>query len=325
MKYIALCFLFSLALNFSSVGQNLVPNGSFEEVINCPTTLSALHHDCADWYFGIQLPGLPWNEWPSPDWYHTCSPFSTLTPPSVMLGYQIPCEGEAYAGIATFDNSDLNYREIMSVELDEHLIMGEIYNIRFQVARSFIFQTGYATNNIGIRFTTFPYWFSEQDAISNWAHFKVEELIDDTLNWTLIEFEFVADSAYRYLHIGNFFTDENSSVVNISQEPLTRWAYYFIDCVEITKNAITSAFDFGGSDLILIYPNPSKDFITIDGGVLPRSVKFFDSMGRMVINELASNNELRTIDISSLSKGLYILEIENESNSVTKTKLIKTK
>ncbi len=75
-----------------------------------------------------------------------------------------------------------------------------------------------------------------------------------------------------------------------------------------------------------IYPNPSNSIITIDGidKIASYKIKIIDATGRTVLsnNSKSSNNESFEIDISTLTNGIYVLELENETNKFTK-KIIK--
>ncbi len=84
-----------------SHAQNLVPNGDFETVLNCPAALGNIENDCSDWYGSIQ-PGDPSVMVPSPDWYHTCGTNGGMVPPSLTLGYQEPLSGEGMAAIIAY-------------------------------------------------------------------------------------------------------------------------------------------------------------------------------------------------------------------------------
>lgn len=93
----------------------------------------------------------------------------------------------------------------------------------------------------------------------------------------------------------------------------------------ISKNAeviITGVNDLKNSE-IKIYPNPANEYLNIQ---LPdnekiSSVRVMDNFGRELI---LKKGQTRKIDISSLSKGAYIIRIDFEKNHYT-TRFIKTK
>ena len=74
-------------------------------------------------------------------------------------------------------------------------------------------------------------------------------------------------------------------------------------------------------DQLTIYPNPVKDVLNIDLKANQGEVKIFDLSGKVI--KTASVNKSGSVDVSKLSKGLYIVEITiNGSSKVTK-KIIK--
>ncbi|MBK1897446.1 BspA family leucine-rich repeat surface protein [Chryseobacterium paridis] len=68
-----------------------------------------------------------------------------------------------------------------------------------------------------------------------------------------------------------------------------------------------------------IYPNPAKDFIYIKNIKAPGSYKVVDMSGRILIQNLLNNEE---VDISSLTKGNYILQITSK-DKIQSLKFIK--
>ncbi len=81
---------------------------------------------------------------------------------------------------------------------------------------------------------------------------------------------------------------------------------------------------------IHVYPNPAIDMITIDypAGFKKYQLQLFDALGQMVLNEQldndASNNGVltHTINVSELTKGVYIVNLQTESNSSFKRVVI---
>ena len=71
---------------------------------------------------------------------------------------------------------------------------------------------------------------------------------------------------------------------------------------------------------INIYPNPSKDWIKIDGLTESSNIQIFDITGKLVLQQEYQVDD--RIDISSLTTGMYILNIRN-SQGVSSKKIIK--
>jgi lysyl endopeptidase len=74
-------------------------------------------------------------------------------------------------------------------------------------------------------------------------------------------------------------------------------------------------------DLYSIYPNPVEDMLYLQSppGQSPASFYLYDMSGRMIrsFDQPGNTNTVR-IDVSAFSPGLYLLEIRNNSQSVTK-------
>jgi len=74
---------------------------------------------------------------------------------------------------------------------------------------------------------------------------------------------------------------------------------------------------------ISVYPNPAKDKVSIDtSGLQLQKVSIFDLQGRLVL--VADASDKGQIDVSPLSNGIYILQIETNQGILSK-KLVKTK
>lgn len=73
-----------------------------------------------------------------------------------------------------------------------------------------------------------------------------------------------------------------------------------------------------------IYPNPASDELTIE---LPTKVEsanivITDMQGREVLST-SMNNAMKTVDVSTLNKGAYIMKIASQNTSITKNIVIK--
>lgn len=81
---------------------------------------------------------------------------------------------------------------------------------------------------------------------------------------------------------------------------------------------------------INVYPNPADDMVTIEypAGFKKYSLQLFDALGQLVINEQLINdgtgNEILShqLDISSFTKGVYIVNIQTEYGSTFKRLII---
>jgi len=57
-----------------------------------------------------------------------------------------------------------------------------------------------------------------------------------------------------------------------------------------------------------MYPNPASSFVNVQVGAGSHTVVIFDITGKAHLNQTATGTT--TIDISSLNKGLYFLQVD---------------
>jgi hypothetical protein len=191
-----------------------------------------------------------------------------------------------------------------------------------------------ATDKIGVRFTnmpppTNPWLVLPSPLTNNISQVYSSVIITDTMNWTTISGSFIADSAYNYIVIGNFFTDNFTNILTIypNSSSYCYGSYYFIDDVCVSTDSstcfLTVAVDEEDkNEKIIISPNPAIDKITITcPDNLYLSLSIFNVIGELKIKrEFVKNND--EVDINSLSKGIYIIRLTGD-NWTGKKKIIK--
>ncbi len=209
-------------------GANRVPNHSFESITTCMSTTTGLCPvaNCPPWY-------QPTNNGSS-DAYHQCGGCSGgPNVPTNYMGYQHARSGGGYSGIyISGNNGPAEYREYMQAPLLCQLDSGQLYQVRMYVSSGD--HASKAGDGFGIFFSRYPVTapgigplIPVTPHISNPAN----NIISDTLNWTMIGGTFLADSDYTYITIGNFLTNANTNIINrpgdISE------AYYYMDDIYV--------------------------------------------------------------------------------------------
>lgn len=132
-----------------------------------------------------------------------------------------------------------------------------------------------------------------------------------------------------------WFECKNGSLIEIPNEnkisftPIKVGSY----AVEITKNGCSATStcyevktlgikDFDLENSLKLYPNPSKDFVTIEiNHTDDTKLRIFDINGNSILSKELTNGS-NTINISHLSVGVYMFEISNETGKTIK-KVIK--
>jgi len=316
-------FLLLLLLPFFANSQNLVPNPSFEEYTECPD--SALELDIEGAY--------PWTSFrQTPDFFHPCDETGMMSSPhSIIYGYGVPYHGVGKAGFIGVGG--VSTREIIGVELNEQLIIGESYYVSFFIMRTFggggHANCDCASNNLGLKFTTRSYSVNETVPIDNFAHILHEEILTDTTNWTEVSGWFVADSAYIYLAVGTFFTNEFISIENynnyVAGLPKT---YYFVDAVCVSTNPLDCdelrpvSIEEIASNNILVFPNPAHTSIQIQSEFKITDLNIYDVTGKLLFKSNASPID-KELNISHLAKGLYVLVVQFENGTKQNVSFIK--
>jgi hypothetical protein len=310
MKKIFLILMLTTAIFSSqfSFAQNLVPNPSFEDTIACPFGLAQMDR-VADW--------SSYRE--SPDYFNYCDTdgFGLSGVPINSWGYQYPRSGNAYSGFGTFDIAYTNSREFIGVTLFQPLIIGKCYRASCYVSRAKTLQPyiDIATNKIGIRFSTAPYSYWNPAPIDNRANVFTDSIITDTTNWVQVTGTFIADSAYQYLSVGNFFTDSLTSWIALSNP--TETAYYYVDDVSVYLDSCTDGVPLLNKMNILIFPNPANEYIIIEGKSIQR-VSIFDCLGRQLFVSTYKNESIVKLMLDKYSSGIYFLKILFNNHSIEK-------
>lgn len=320
MKHYILALMASAA-TMTSLAQNLVPNPSFEEYLECPQGTAGLDEQLVDW--------VSWQL--TPDFFHVCnnSGLGSAGIPNNAWGHQWPITGDGYSGLISFEEFNPQGREYMAAQLSTSLTSGEQYYMMFYAS---MYDGGSkdlrwcTTNNIGLRFFKDPdYNAFPPDANplqpDNFAHLNYSEILDDYTNWTLIEGWFTADDNYNWVALGNFFTDDQTEINILNDEGACSGIYYIENvCVASSPEEcdyLLSSETKRPMFMANVYPNPSSDQIRLS---LPENRQFdvviYDMQGRIVENTKSIRNG-QQIDVSTFQKGVYVVRVSNNQHFTT--------
>jgi hypothetical protein len=334
IRVTALSILITLYFPFCLFSQNnLVPNPSFEEYDTCP-------NDQGQAYLAKY-----WNSFGnSPEYFNSCVTLVEFSTPHNILGWQIPFNGNAYIGCGLFATHDTlvisTIREFVGVELIAPLTIGESYSVYFYVSVADSPNAGNVVHNkIGALFSTQSFAVDsfcptpcETSLLlpKNYAHVYSDSIIHDMENWIKISGSFIADSAYRYLIIGNFFTNDNISFIPINSRPpsLTKGSYYYIDEVYVGEDTTVGISEDFTINKVKIFPNPATDNVLvslINHNNLQKIVQLtiIDIFGKELYSQVMRRNETE-IFLENFSSGIYFIKI-NSGNKCFVHKLIISK
>jgi len=310
MLHASACLLFVVPLH--SIAQNLAPNGSFEIPNDCPSTYG---------FEGLSSPEA-WSAWrSSPDYFHGCASNvqvgdPLLGVPSNGVAFQAAEDGEAYTGLVVYSQFD-EYREYIGARLSESLVAGRRYDVKFWINLALGGQFDVTTagaNNTGVLFTNRTveeFTLPGPLAFLDYAHLVQEEVLLDTLDRRMVSGSFLADSAYQYIVIGNFFSNELTDHTPVGAS-FQEVAYVLIDNVSVIDD-LSAGMRSADHEQPRLYYDATQQLYLIDWpGLLSYRVDLVDMCGRLV-GSGTSDQEKFKIDTASWPPGQYCARIASES------------
>lgn len=313
-------FLFLSVLGYAQT--NLVPNPSFEIYSNCPNSSYQINYASG------------WDSFRNtPDYFNSCSSQgSGFSVPNTVIGFQNAASGNAYAGFYSYFPSSGQPRECLGAALVSPLVIGTKYFVNFKVNLCQIDSVALnncATDHIGALFSTNQYSFSSPAPINNFAQVYSTSIDTDTANWTTIKGSFIADSAYQYISIGNFFDDLSTNKIYFFSSS-TYAAYYFVDNICVSTDSLytetwTNIKEINKHSSIHIYPNPCSDIAIVDlkeSPNIPIMITIYNSLGQVVYRKQCMNEDQIILNLSDLSSGVFLLTLTNPTEYFIKEEKI---
>lgn len=315
MRYLLLILFFIIVKN--SHGQNLVPNGSFEDTVHCPTVSGQIGN--AKYWYNVEN---------TPDYFSACANFNSpiLGVPNNILTSRLAAEGYAYCALATFISTSFGgpYNEKIGIKLTDSLMIGKQYKISFKLSSvsSHSQLCNGANNKIGILFSTFKYDLIHLPPTNNFAHFTYDSIVKDTVGWELVSGTFKSDSNYKYISIGVFYDNAHIDTVRYwyNGNSSGMQNFYLIDDIYIGYDSIQEINNFKlETAQINLFPNPADETITIDSWkeASNYNIQLFDNFGIEVYHACNVNlkNKL-VIDVSKYRNGIYFLKLTMKNKSI---------
>jgi len=315
-----LTIIFLLITPFLFAQVNLVPNPSFENYTVCPNNMSQF--DYVSGWVSYTI---------SSDYYNACNNnIHSVSVPKNCIGYQKAADGNAYAGLQIY-NSILSispYREIIGCQLINSLVVNQKYYLSFKVNAAD--QNEIYTNNIGMMFSNksfihiYPDWPFDSVFIKNFSHLHSINVITDTANWTTIKGTFIADSAYKYLMIGNFYDDNHTVIIGGGS---AAEVYYLIDEICVSTDSLTCNQPDAVAEInsinekFNVYPNPATNELTIDCDLTDKSYfELYDVIGaKRKTVALDCGSQTKRIDLTDIDSGLYFYSVVDRKGNRIKT------
>lgn len=226
-----LLLLVFLLLSTNLFAQNLVNNPGFEVNTSQPIRGNQLNlatgwSNCNGYYDTTSFYGTP-------DYFSTLgTAFAQL--PNSGPAYIFPHSGNCIMGEVLFDSLRPDYREYSRTFLTAPMVIGQTYNVSFYTSSGQSNWSGeYSCNNLGILLSTdSAMQYNKQFVIYRTPQLNVTSVVTST-GWTQYAFVYKADSAYKYITIGNFYPDSETIVSLTFPTGATLLANYFFDDIAI--------------------------------------------------------------------------------------------
>ena len=297
----ALLLSFTLALAAMAMAQiNLVPNGSFEDTVNCQVNTQSTLLKATHWY----NPNAA-----TPDvWDCDSTRWCGMPMGPSNNSYQYSYDGDRHAGIyCWYGPGSSNTREYLGVRLSEPMIPGQSYEVSIRYARRRVF--GYAIDHLGVWFG----WDSLWQNTTAWLsvepllrlHDPDSEYLDEADEWTLIKDTMVANGGEEWMVIGHF--EPAATVDGILYDPNgITLCYYFVDDVVVTPLEIHS-----GISAPPAHWSSDGRVLHGDAGTMVQ-VRIHDLSGRLLHAQHAYGGD--RISLTDLPTGTYVVEIMGDNS-----------
>ncbi len=303
------CLGFVAALRCEA--QNLIFNPSFELVDTCPQSPIG--------YEPGQRPSGWFKVNGSPDYFTRCKPFGHAGGvPLNWFGWQEPIDGDAYSGMWTYFQGSNLWHEMIGADLVDPLEIGTTYYLSFYInaAAGGTEWPMLASSHFGALFTMDAQEWENDDPswpLRNQAQVYHDQVMGDTANWLLVSGSFVADSAYRYIILGNHFSNAIAEADTIITQDSTAFlyrAYTYVDqlCLSVDPEGCPMAQGIDGlvMEPISVYPNPASGAIEVGGLTTEEEVMVVDGTGRVHWHGKPTGESLR-VNVRTWARGCYFL------------------
>ncbi|MEY3444754.1 MAG: hypothetical protein RLZZ519_3035 [Bacteroidota bacterium] len=230
--------LFAL-LAITGFAQNLVPNPSFETYTGCPAGNSAISNGFV----------ASWNRPPgsiiTPDLFTPCTTagvscldFNTA---NNCVGSSAAFQGTAYAGFLWYYTAGGGLKEYIQAQLTSLCVSGTVYRASYRTKLGSLCR--YGTNRLGLYISANAIAQAGNAPITIVPTVERPGQVLDKVNWTPVSGTFISNGTERYITIGNFYSDANTSIFNFGASAgtcifATGAAYYMIDSVVVRPAVI---------------------------------------------------------------------------------------
>ncbi len=211
--------------------QNLVKNPSFENYIKCPSTTLPIDSSVIDWEFKF-----------GGSFYNACSSFYDSVPLN-ECGYQLAHTGKGYASILVYyyNFNNPSWRGYLEGHFLTELKKNSFYCISYYVSnRDKCSDAAIKNVDANISDTLLYYNNGSQFNLKNInPQIKSPQILTDSVGWTMVSGIYKAHGGEKYITIGNFLSDNETTFISYNS-PNPGQASYYIDDVNVSPINLTA-------------------------------------------------------------------------------------
>ena len=170
-----------------------------------------------------------------------------------------------------------------------------------------IFESGYDENNNILFYYNIDYNY--------YYGYKTEYTYVDNLLTETFDYGFLGENEWGNNGHSIYTYDENDILTELLYQSWNdAWVDFGKHYYYFSNHEVIAEIDNQLNSEISIYPNPANNSLNFNNISENAVISIYDLSGKQIVNQLNSNNQ---IDINSLSNGIYIIKIID--NSLTKT------
>ena len=305
LKALLLPLLLALAA-MATAQINLVPNGSFEDTVNCYVYTQCMLLKAEHW----RNPTMSTPDVKDCDLDRQCG--HEMAPDGPIGSYYPASDGDRFAGgYFWYGPGSSHTREYFMVRLTEPMQGGHAYRVGLHYVLPIRKQ--FAVDHIGV-------WFG-MDSLSEETTFWLSvtpqiRLMDPDLpymaeqnTWKAVADTFIAQGGEQWMVIGNFDPADQVNGFNVNPDAWDNHAYYYLDQVEVIPTSHVASV----GELIGNF-SPFGLWLYWNDGEAPERISIYESTGRLVFEGGPSLSFPLQMD---LPNGLYVVKANKEGRSAS--------
>lgn len=128
---------------------------------------------------------------------------------------------------------------------------------------------------------------------------------------------YAAVHTFEDVHHSSPFIHTPNDLLGVSVNSMAqakRFTELNLGLVATLAGLVETSVEETGSERVVVYPNPARDFIMVEG-ISMQQIEVFNSLGQQVRKETCRGEKVR-LDISSLTAGVYVLRVVDDAMNV---------